>query len=253
MTMSKFMLKILGVVAVVGVFAGAPAKAQGMSEAELTTRIATQLQWALAERMGLTADVSRFHVTLESAHFLPSISKIPMQKFNGIEILGLGTAGSRRLEGLMTLPIRIRGDLLQAETQMTAVVRVTGPVWTLKKNFTRDEIATGNDLQITELPWNTLPSAATSFRKETILGKRARAHYQAGSVVFEEMFDEPMDVGRGDVVDLTVVSGPGVMIRSRAVASQAGRRGDVIRIEVQNSKKPLQAVIVGNKTVEVKL
>ena len=83
-----------------------------------------------------------------------------------------------------------------------------------------------------------------------VVGSEARRDLQAGEVLIAPLVIEPRLVKAGAEVDL-VVHLAGVEVRSRAVAAQAGRRGETIRVVNADSGRAVRGVIVGANVVEV--
>jgi len=103
------------------------------------------------------------------------------------------------------------------------------------------------------LPWSRLPNGAAATGLNQILGQRVTQGITGGDVIYGGVLDAPLDVRSGDLVELTVLSGPGVIIRSRGKAQQEGRKGDLVRILQPDTKKSLTGVIVGERAVEIRL
>jgi flagella basal body P-ring formation protein FlgA len=202
----------------------------------------------LSARMGMP--VEQFRVSVES---LATYPKDFVYRGENVQVLGLGTSGSKRLDGLFNVSISLEGRALSQTVGATGILRVQGPAVVASKNLQRGHVIEMGDLQYTTMNWGVLPSGATGLGQQSLIGQRVRNYVGKGDSLFEDLLDEPLDVQSNDMVELTVISGPGVMIRSRALARQDGRIGDVVRVEQPDTKKSLSVQITGKKAVEVRL
>ena len=213
--------------------------------------MALDVRSQIAARMSLP--VEEFDVEVENVKIEPTID---LHAVKSLHVLGLGTLAGRRMEGLFSLPVTVRmGDdaASEREIQVIGVLKVTGPVYTAKSQLARGRVLESNDLMLSRLPWRGLPSGSFGLSSAELVGQRVKAHISAGNPFTRELIDEPLAVKAGETVDLTVVSGPGVIIRSRAVAKQEGKVGDAVRIEQPDTRKVLLGTVIGSKTVEIRL
>jgi len=206
------------------------------------------LRMQLAHSLKLPEE--QFAVSIELARVEPT----PVfSKVSSVQVLGLGSTGSTRLDGLISLPVVAQADGKSVDLIVSGILSVTGPVVTARMPLPRGHIVREGDVDVARLPWKLLPSGAAGTSLSSILGQRVRNFINAGAPIYSALVDEPLAVKSGDVVELTVVSGPGVMIRSRAFAKQEGRLGDLIRLEQPDTKKALRGIVTGDKKVEVRL
>ncbi len=190
---------------------------------------------------------SQIKIELESLKLEPAIE---LGKVKSVQVLGLF---GKRLDGLFQLPVVVQVGRLSQTFQVSGVMKINGPVLVAKRAMLRGEVIESQDLRSEILPWRTLPTGATGISEKELLGLRVKSHIERGSVVYPLLLDEPFAVKNGEMVELTLMSGPGVLIRSRAVAKQEGYVGDVIRLEQPDTRKALTGQIVGKKSVEVRL
>jgi flagella basal body P-ring formation protein FlgA len=176
-----------------------------------------------------------------------------------VQVLGLDSLSGRRMEGLFLLPTVVSlsdkapGKIREVEVQASGLLRVTGPVWVAKKALPRGHVLEDSDLVMTRLPWRVLPTGSAALPKSELVGRRVKSLVSAGSPFQPMLLDEPFAVKTGEMIEITVLSGPGVFIRSRGVSKGEGRVGDVIRVHQPESKKMLSGVVTGDKAVEVRL
>ena len=215
---------------------------------ELQKKLVDSIRSNLAKRMG--RDESEYDVAIESLTAMPGLSS----KITGpILLLGLGSQGSQRLEGLFNLNLSIPTERGNQEIQVSGLLKVTGPVVVAKNNLPHGHKIAEEDLQVMRLPWRGLSNGIPGTAMADLVGQRTRTHIGVGTAIHPDLLDEPLAFQSGDLVELLIQSGPGVMIRSRGIAKQEGRVGDTIRIEQPDTKKKLSAIIRGPKSVEVNL
>jgi len=192
----------------------------------------------------------QFAVEVEQLQVEPALR---LNAITGVRMLGLGAMGARKFDGLFTAPLQIFTKQGNYEVQAIGVLRILGPAYIVKRNLTRGQIVSGADLSLSSVPWKTLPPGAAGTRLEDLVGLRVRSLVEAGTALSTQMLDEPFAVNLGDMVELTVFSGQGVLIKSRGLAKQPGKVGDQISLEQPDTKKIMHGEIIGQKSVEVRL
>jgi len=197
--------------------------------------------------IAMNAPAKDFQITVDSFKMNPEVE---VKNVKSVQVLGLGT---KRIDGLFSYPIIVQTENISQEFHVTGILKVIGPVHVARRSLIRGETVAETDLNLITLPWSQLPTGAAAIPARVLLGQRVKAHVQSGDPVYPLLLDEPFAVHNGDMVELTLLSGPGVMIRSRAVAKQEGRIGDTIRLEQPDTKKAISGQIVGTKSVEVRL
>jgi len=227
-----------------------PEVASGASGIE--AQFVSRLKETFSQRMDIPAD--SFDVRAEKLVFFPAVTPDVLAKSEILDVMGIGTSGAQRIDGLFTLSVTLRGpDKSVREHQVSGLLSVVGPVWVTTSIINRGHVIAPSDLQIIRLPWSQLATGVALTRKDALLGRASRNLLSSGTPLFGSFLETAPSVQTGDTVELTVQSGPGVLIRSRAVAKQAGRVGDFIRVEQSDTRKPLQALVTGEKSVEVQL
>ncbi|MBS1982545.1 MAG: flagellar basal body P-ring formation protein FlgA [Bdellovibrionales bacterium] len=227
-----------------------PAVAAALVTAE--NAVAQNIRSQIARQMALTVD--SFRVDVDHLRFVPALTG---DRIKSVQVLGLGTTGGHRLDGLFNLPVIVeietKNGVREQEHQLSGILKVTGPVYTAKANLPRGHVITKEDIALSDLPWRTLPTGALGLAERSLVGQRVKSMVTSGEAFQLQQIDEPLAVKSGETVEVTVISGPGVLIRSRGVARQEGKTGDVIRIEQPDSKKMLTGQVTGDKAVEVRL
>lgn len=242
----KFLVVIVSSLGAIGAHAAVPAKVP--VQKSLSELFVNTLREQLSEKMSLP--VSLFTIQVDSFSTEPA--------WNGpatstMQILGVGTGSFRRVDGLFQTPILLQGPNGSVQLQAMGILKVVGPAFVARQAILRGQNLAQNDLEQTVLPWSTLPTGVASQPWQSFVGLRVRSHVGAGQPIAMELLEEPLAIQNGEIVELTLFSGPGVMIRSRAVAKQEGRVGDVIRLEQPDTKKVMSGAIVGKKSVEVRM
>ena len=225
----------------------APAK-QAQASQDFSLKLIRGITEHLAKKMN--RDVSEFQVSIENLVTVPALTE---NVTGPLQLLGMGSTGSHRLEGYFNLNLAVPTQSGSKELQAMGVLKVTGPVVIAGTNLIRGHKISASDIQVVKLPWRTLASGIPGIGESDLLGQRVRSLVNAGAPIHPGLLDDPLDVQPGDMVELLIQSGPGVMIRSRGVAKQEGRVGDTIKIEQPDTKKKLSAVVRGPKSVEVQL
>jgi flagella basal body P-ring formation protein FlgA len=136
-----------------------------------------------------------------------------------------------------------------------ASARVSGAVVELvevavvNRALARGDTVSAVDLTVERRPRDTVPPDAL-FDGGALAGRVAKRAFPAGALVRNGDLTRPEIVARGEVVTV-VYQAPGMMLTMRAKASDGGALGDTISITNPQSKKALQAVVVGPGKVSV--
>jgi flagella basal body P-ring formation protein FlgA len=154
---------------------------------------------------------------------------------------------SRRLSALVWIG--------PSPAERKAAVRVTGvaveyvEVAVLTRPLGRGETAQAGDFVVEKRVRESVPSDAQPDL-QTLAGRVARRSLQVGTVVRSGDLARPEIVTRGDVVTI-VYEVPGMTLTLRGRASDSGAQGDLIAVVNPQSKKTLQAQVVGPGKVSV--
>lgn len=194
-----------------------------------------------------------FDLRVENIVLYPNIEE-SLNSMRLIELMGFGALGSQRMDGLFTLSATFQSSAGKiTEHQISGLIHVSGPVWVSANNLNRGKIIVETDLALVKMPWKTLASGIAMTSRKDMLGHSVTRFVNRGSPMSMESLEPASSVKVGDLVELTVQSGPGVLIRSRAIARQKGRIGEFIRVEQEDTRKSLQVVVTGDKQVGVQL
>ncbi len=212
----------------------------------------SRLKTLFAERMALEPDA--FELRTESLSFYPAIPADLISRVKILEIMGLGTVGAQRPDGLFAMSVSLKfPDASVREHQVSGLLHVTGPVWVTRENLNRGRVVQVQDLELVRMPWAQLATGVALTSSDELVGRSLRRLVNRGTPLMAAFLETAPSVKVGDLVELTVQAGPGVFIRSRAVARQEGRLGESIRVEQSDTRRTLQAVVTGDKAVEVQL
>ena len=198
----------------------------------------------------MSAPIQDFSVQLDSLRVTPSLPEF--SNYN-LQVLGLGSEGATRLDGMVSLTVMVGTGRTPLEFNVSGIMKVNGPAVIAKENLPRGRLIEAGVLETKILPWKTLPTGAAGISMGTVIGRRVKSFVGAGAPVWSGVLEEQVAIRAGDIVDITVLSGPGVIIHSKGVARAEGRVGEQIRIEQPDTRKSLSATVVGEKAVEVRL
>lgn len=210
--------------------------------------LADDIRSQFARRM--KSPETEFSVRVES---LRIDGDVDLGQVTAAKVMGLGSLGATRLEGLFSAPVALKLSSGEREVTAVGVLHVTGPVFVARLPLPRGHVVTKEDLAVTRLPWRGLPTASLGLGEGDLVGARIKSLVSSGAPLQTFHLDEPLAVRAGESVELTVISGPGVLIKSRAVARQEGKVGDIVRVEQPDTKKMLTGQITADKTVEIRL
>ncbi len=241
------LILLVGLVSI-GAFAAEKNQPPETTLEKFKVQLAQNIASQLAKQMKVKS--TDFSISFENFQTVPSL---PQGEMHSLQVLGLGSTGAKRLDGLVQLTVLYNSSSLPpSELQVHGTMKIIGPVLVSKENLVRGRILNERDLEFKVLPWKMFPTGSTGFSKEDFIGRRIRTFVNAGDMVWSGSLDEAFAVRSGDQVELTVFSGPGVIIRSRALARGEARLGEDIRVEQPDTKKIVIGRVVGEKSVEVR-
>jgi flagella basal body P-ring formation protein FlgA len=121
----------------------------------------------------------------------------------------------------------------------------------VNRALARGEALANGDFTIERRPRESVPSDALA-EAGSLAGRVARRAFAVGAILRNGDLIKPELVARGDIVTV-VYTQPGLSLTMRAKASEGGALGDTVAIANPQSKKPLQATIIGPGKVSVNL
>lgn len=137
------------------------------------------------------------------------------------------------------------GNSLRIAGTATETVEVT----VLNRALNRGETVQSSDVSIERRMKDHVASDAQP-ESNAVIGRVARRNLAAGSLIRTGDLGKPELIARGDNVTV-VYETAGMTLTLRARASEGGGLGDVVAIVNQQSKKTLQATVVGAGKVSV--
>lgn len=152
---------------------------------------------------------------------------------------------SGRFSGLLTAPGANPPVRLNLYGRIQNIVAV--PV--LTRRIRKGAVIRDADVEIRKIVGSGVPQYALLERSE-IVGMAARYTLRPGVTIRKSDVRQPILVNRGDLVTMEIRT-PYILITARGRALDSGARGDTIRLRNTQSKKTLEAKIVGPGRVTV--
>jgi|GEM_PF-1985835 len=128
-----------------------------------------------------------------------------------------------------------------------SVVKIQSVV-VAKQEIERGQIVHRTDVEIREREGNLPSNSLTDI--QWVLGKEAQRVIRAEQVLLVNQVRAPMQVQRGETVNVFVRTG-GIVVRTRAIAKEAGAMGDLIALETLEGKRRLDGSISGPGEVNI--
>ena len=157
--------------------------------------------------------------------------------------------------GNPTAPVLWRGHVNYSPGRQIAVWARVQVIASMQRVVATEPLRAGEPIPADALRAETyrgFPSSAAISKVSEATGRVLLRPLAAGSIVPRRLLREPIDVGQGAVVEVTVVSGPTV-IRTEGVAEGSGRRGETIVVRNPKSGRTFRALISGAGQVVVRL
>jgi flagella basal body P-ring formation protein FlgA len=133
--------------------------------------------------------------------------------------------------------------------RVSGTVIDTVEVAVVTRALNRGEAVTAGDLTLERRPREGAPSDAIT-ETASLAGRVAKRTFTAGSILRSGDLVRPEIVARGDIVTV-VYEAPGMTLTMRAKSADAGAMGDTVSVTNPQSKKTLQATVVGPGKVSV--
>lgn len=130
---------------------------------------------------------------------------------------------------------------------VTGMVERLASVPVLRSNLQNGDIIGANDIEMIEVPQNTLQHNIL-IDADDMVGLTPRRMTYAGKFVMDGELIRPVLVGRGDSVSITFQEGP-LVLTAKGKALQSGSKGDLIRVTNINSSRTVDALVTGSYAV----
>jgi flagella basal body P-ring formation protein FlgA len=154
---------------------------------------------------------------------------------------------SRRLTALVVMPGSTKGR--RGQLRVGGIAVETVEVALLNRAVARGEAIKAEDVTIERRVRENVPTDALADLA-SISGRVARRALSAGGMVRQSEIMRQEVVARGEPV-LIVYEAPGLALSLRGKANEAGAVGDIIAVQNLQSKRLMQATIVGPGRVSV--
>jgi flagella basal body P-ring formation protein FlgA len=96
----------------------------------------------------------------------------------------------------------------------------------------------------------TAPVGQEQPKLEELVGKELKRGLSAGQPIAAELLQTPRLVHRGDLVTVRSIA-PGIVVTARGRATEEGGRGDLVTIELTDSREKILARVSDRQAVEV--
>jgi flagella basal body P-ring formation protein FlgA len=96
----------------------------------------------------------------------------------------------------------------------------------------------------------TAPIGPEPPKVEELVGKELKRGLSAGQPIATELLQTPRLVHRGDLVTVRSIA-PGIVVTARGRASEEGGRGDLVTVELTDSREKILARVSDRQAVEV--
>lgn len=128
-------------------------------------------------------------------------------------------------------------------------IQVYREVVRVKSKLSRGEVVSKDQISVTLEPLDYRNEKAFS-KIEDVEGKEAKREIPAGAVLTPSSLQEETLIERGDLVTMVAKYG-GIVVTTTGKARGEGSMGDIIVVENPDSKKRLEAEVIGERMVEV--
>ncbi len=159
-------------------------------------------------------------------------------------------AGNARLIGHSSLGVRCRGSKMWKIHVPINIIRYT-EVLVVRQNLPRGSVLQNNHIESRKLDISRLANGYFTDKSE-VRGKILKRSLRRGDILTNGMLDVRKLVKRGDIVTI-MASSHTLAIRVKGTALMDGRKGEVIRVKNQSSKREIQAVVVATGMVRVSM
>ena len=195
-------------------------------------------------------------VRMLKERFFPHAQEVEVEILSSGEDLVIGEGSSFDLElssvktwGINRGTIRELGG--EARIPFTFAVRVYREVIRAARDILPQETIQEEDLRLeVELLSAENEKALSSI--DQVLGKKAKKKLGAGEVITENTLAQEALIQRGDLVTIVAQKG-GIVVTAVGKARGSGLLGDMIVVENLTSRKRVEAEIVGERMVQVKV
>lgn len=154
--------------------------------------------------------------------------------------------GQSPWSGRQSVSLHFSTEQGPVELPLSVQVYDTTPVLVTKRPIARGQMLTGADVAIESPPRGVhVPTGRPLvYSLEEAIGKEAARSIREGEVVTADMCLAPQMVERNEIVTI-VAGGGGIVIRRQAKALTDARHGDVVEVQLLDSRERLVGRVVG--------
>lgn len=211
------------------------AQAAPKLSAELGQRLEAEVRHRAQLHSG--ADISVNHVRISNDTLAQGAKAIKRVELPTGED-GLGRVAAKAL--------LVGTDGRETWTWVQAQVEASVPTVVAARALTRGAQLSDADVELTMLPYHRQNfSEAAPY-----VGQVLRRNIRAGEAVRSSWLTRAFAVKRGDRVE-TVIRRGSVIARGNAEVVERGRVGDIVRVQVNSSRRTIQARVIDSRRVEV--
>ncbi|WP_442482097.1 flagellar basal body P-ring formation chaperone FlgA [Aeoliella sp. SH292] len=148
--------------------------------------------------------------------------------------------------GRQTVTLAFETEKGPVEVPLSVEVFDRTPVLVAKRSLIRGQLITAADVAI-ETPSRDARPSTNQVRihsLEDALGREAARNVREGEIVTNDMCVAPQVISRNEIVEVVSASG-GIVIRRQCKSTGDARLGDVVEVELLDSKQRLVARVMG--------
>jgi len=129
-------------------------------------------------------------------------------------------------------------------------VQVLRTVLKMREQVSRRQTIPGGVFEACEEWLSPNVDAIDAAEAHAMVGRVAQTRLEAGVILMRSQVEEPMAVERNSLVEV-IYHGEGFVLRTRARAREAGRRGDFIEVRADDTRQSFLARVDGPGRVVV--
>lgn len=137
-----------------------------------------------------------------------------------------------------------RSGSLELTDTIKVEAQVLRAVLKLREQVSRREVIPGGRLEASEQWLAPSVDAVDASEAHSMVGQIAQTRLEAGVILLRSQVEEPIAVERNALVEM-IYHGNGFVLKSRGRSREAGRRGEIIEVRVEDSKSSVLARVDG--------
>lgn len=137
----------------------------------------------------------------------------------------------------------------EIKNEVKALISYINKIPVLSEPKSKDDVITLNDLEYIKVKSADIRSGMI-MNSQDLVGKTPRNNLAAMTPIFENNLKLPTIVKRGQIVTMALKNNK-LSLTTQGLATQDGKKGDIIKIENISSKKIITAVVTGEREVSI--